>query len=95
MIAEIAAASRGQSSDTEQVNTAATESMKAQSAALLQLVSRFRLSGEGPQAEPAPAEAPPRSSGSYISAPQLPPVLDGMLSAPAVAQRSGGARPAF
>ncbi|HEY0825564.1 MAG TPA: methyl-accepting chemotaxis protein, partial [Ramlibacter sp.] len=74
LIAEIAAASREQSTGIEQVNvavaqmdhvvqqnaslveeaTAATEAMKAQSSALLQLVARFRLASE-PAQEGAPA----------------------------------------
>jgi len=112
LIAEIAAASREQSSGIEQVNTAvaqmdhvvqqnaslveeataATESMKAQSESLLQLVSRFRLSGDAGEAQQeAPAAPPPQAAGSYISAPQLLPVLNRMLPGTAVVQRPGGA----
>jgi hypothetical protein len=71
--------------------TAATESMKAQSAALLQLVSRFRLSGEPAEGEQEGAATSSFSTaGSYISAPRLPPVLSRLLPASAVVPRPDG-----
>jgi methyl-accepting chemotaxis protein len=73
--------------------TAATESMKAQSSALLQLVSRFRLTQDDAHPpEPAPAAAPlPRAAAGYVPAPKLPPVLSALLPEPAVVQRGNGA----
>ena len=113
LIAEIAAASREQSTGIEHVNTAvaqmeqvvqqnaslveeataATEAMKAQSASLLQLVSRFRLSDAGAgEASPAAgrdAEAAP-ATPLGLPRPRLPLVLAGMLPKAAVVQGPQG-----
>jgi methyl-accepting chemotaxis protein len=76
--------------------TAATEAMKDQSSALLELVSRFRLSAEpGDAPRETPPASPQRGGGSYISAPQLPPVLAGMLPGTAAVDRPRGAWRAF
>ncbi|QJW85865.1 HAMP domain-containing protein [Ramlibacter terrae] len=95
-IAEIAAASREQSSGIEQVNTAvthmdrvvqqnaalveqasaATESMRVQAGALLQMVARFQV-GDAPQAvapiryQPAAAQRPAPVSLRHAAAPRL------------------------
>jgi methyl-accepting chemotaxis protein len=68
--------------------SAATESMREQAAALLHSVSRFRLQGNGPEAEthvaakpPVQAKTLPRPIKVKAAHPQLPPAYAGVLAA--------------
>ncbi|HEY8357431.1 MAG TPA: methyl-accepting chemotaxis protein [Ramlibacter sp.] len=112
-IAEIAAASREQSSGIEQVNTAvthmdqvvqqnaalveeasaATEAMRTQAGALLQMVARFQVGGTGTAPAPAPVRMPP---AAVPAAPVIQPIRYQPARAPLPApmRRAEAQRPA-
>jgi methyl-accepting chemotaxis protein len=76
---------------------AATESMKSQAGALLQMVSRFNLGDAQPAFAPvqprasrAPVEMPDPQPITVKSEPKLPPIRKDVLAAPLVKQAANG-----